>query len=236
MTKAGLCDAVRHSGHGSSMETGALHGIAFLSEIATWALDRPNSRAITHALSRGALGRLDEIRSTRFRLPEQAQIAQLVEQRTENPRVGGSNPPLGTILFLNKINNLWYCHSGILDSCGRRARWLWGLEGANLKLPTCCCTQSLLGHDHQSRLGYVNGRGMCEPGSGRRSVMHARQNGALQAALEVANDPQYASSKNGFRAIMMMAYDMPRFDAEEHKQAIDDFRDQVQLSCMKGGN
>jgi hypothetical protein len=31
------------------------------------------------------------------RVPEQAQIAQLVEQRTENPRVGGSNPPLGTI-------------------------------------------------------------------------------------------------------------------------------------------
>jgi hypothetical protein len=28
-----------------------------------------------------------------------AQVAQLVEQRTENPRVGGSNPPLGTILF-----------------------------------------------------------------------------------------------------------------------------------------
>jgi hypothetical protein len=26
----------------------------------------------------------------------EAQIAQLVEQRTENPRVGGSNPPLGT--------------------------------------------------------------------------------------------------------------------------------------------
>ena len=28
-----------------------------------------------------------------------AQVAQLVEQRTENPRVGGSIPPLGTILF-----------------------------------------------------------------------------------------------------------------------------------------
>ena len=28
-----------------------------------------------------------------------AQVAQLVEQRTENPRVGGSNPPLGTTLF-----------------------------------------------------------------------------------------------------------------------------------------
>ncbi len=28
-----------------------------------------------------------------------AQIAQLVEQRTENPRVRGSNPRLGTIFF-----------------------------------------------------------------------------------------------------------------------------------------
>jgi hypothetical protein len=27
---------------------------------------------------------------------KKAQVAQLVEQRTENPRVGGSNPPLGT--------------------------------------------------------------------------------------------------------------------------------------------
>ena len=27
-----------------------------------------------------------------------ARVAQLVEQRTENPRVGGSNPPPGTIL------------------------------------------------------------------------------------------------------------------------------------------
>ena len=27
-----------------------------------------------------------------------AQVAQLVEQRTENPRVGGSIPPLGTIV------------------------------------------------------------------------------------------------------------------------------------------
>jgi hypothetical protein len=31
------------------------------------------------------------------RWPERAQVAQLVEQRTENPRVGGSIPPLGTI-------------------------------------------------------------------------------------------------------------------------------------------
>ena len=32
------------------------------------------------------------------RLATGAQVAQLVEQWTENPRVGGSNPPLGTIL------------------------------------------------------------------------------------------------------------------------------------------
>ena len=36
-----------------------------------------------------------------FSLPlKNAQIAQLVEQRIENPRVGGSIPPLGTIPFL----------------------------------------------------------------------------------------------------------------------------------------
>jgi hypothetical protein len=34
-----------------------------------------------------------------------ARVAQLVEQRTENPRVGGSNPPPGTT-FLKKINSL----------------------------------------------------------------------------------------------------------------------------------
>ena len=28
-----------------------------------------------------------------------AQVAQLVEQWTENPRVGGSNPPLGTTYY-----------------------------------------------------------------------------------------------------------------------------------------
>ena len=34
-----------------------------------------------------------------FSLPlKNAQIAQLVEQRIENPRVGGSIPPLGTIV------------------------------------------------------------------------------------------------------------------------------------------
>jgi hypothetical protein len=36
-------------------------------------------------------------RYTRRRVIGAAQVAQLVEQWTENPRVGGSNPPLGTI-------------------------------------------------------------------------------------------------------------------------------------------
>ena len=33
-----------------------------------------------------------------------AQVAQLVEQWTENPRVGGSIPPLGTIFFSFRFN------------------------------------------------------------------------------------------------------------------------------------
>ena len=33
-----------------------------------------------------------------------AQVAQLVEQWTENPRVGGSSPPLGTIFFNDLVN------------------------------------------------------------------------------------------------------------------------------------
>ena len=35
-----------------------------------------------------------------------AQVAQLVEQRTENPRVGGSIPPLGTIFFNGLANTV----------------------------------------------------------------------------------------------------------------------------------
>jgi len=39
----------------------------------------------------------------RPRISDDAQVAQLVEQRTENPRVGGSNPPLGTIFLFHII-------------------------------------------------------------------------------------------------------------------------------------
>ncbi len=43
--------------------------------------------------------------SARSRCPKRqdARIAQLVEQRIENPRVGGSNPPPGTILLLKDL-------------------------------------------------------------------------------------------------------------------------------------
>ena len=43
-----------------------------------------------------------------------AQVAQLVEQRTENPRVGGSIPPLGTIDFLNRD---YLCDIMLLSCC-----------------------------------------------------------------------------------------------------------------------
>ena len=44
-------------------------------------------------------------KSGTFLVRKDARVAQLVEQRTENPRVGGSNPPPGTT-FLKKINSL----------------------------------------------------------------------------------------------------------------------------------
>ncbi|MCA0049217.1 hypothetical protein LB577_20060 [Mesorhizobium sp. B283B1A] len=76
-------------------------------------------------------------------------------------------------------------------------------------------------------------------GRAAEAVMQARQNGmALQTVLEKMNGAGFgAEGKDGFRAMIMMAYDQPRFNTEENKQqAINDFRDQVQLFCMKGGN
>ena len=43
-------------------------------------------------------------KSGTFLVRKDARVAQLVEQRIENPRVGGSSPPPGTI-FLKKINS-----------------------------------------------------------------------------------------------------------------------------------
>lgn len=76
-------------------------------------------------------------------------------------------------------------------------------------------------------------------GHAAEAVMKARQNGvALQQVLDTMNKSQFSDdSTKAMRAMIMMAYDRPRFNTEENKQnAINDFRDQVQLFCMKGGN
>ena len=68
-------------------------------QIAERALDRRKSRAITHPLSRGATAPRQGPRcSTRPGIAMASPGSSGVEQRIENPRVGGSNPPLGTIL------------------------------------------------------------------------------------------------------------------------------------------
>ena len=71
----------------------------FFVEIAFAALDRFDSRAITLALSGGAV----TLPKERMRFPHASAMvgpgSSGVEQRTENPRVGGSIPPLGTIYF-----------------------------------------------------------------------------------------------------------------------------------------
>jgi hypothetical protein len=44
---------------------------------------------------------VDLVRQNPFNTTRIAQIAQSVEQRIENPRVGGSIPPLGTIIMVS---------------------------------------------------------------------------------------------------------------------------------------
>ena len=51
-------------------------------------------KILTYSLRSGLIPRL---------IISNAQVAQLVEQRIENPRVGGSIPPLGTILKLTLV-------------------------------------------------------------------------------------------------------------------------------------
>ena len=44
------------------------------------------------------------------RIPQDAQIAQLVEQRTENPRVTGSIPVLGILYWLAQKEKSFLCY------------------------------------------------------------------------------------------------------------------------------
>ena len=71
--------------------------------VATQRLDSPSRRGIAGCAQpiKGLAGQLLDApgggrSNTRPHLPG-GQVAQLVEQRTENPRVGGSIPPLATI-------------------------------------------------------------------------------------------------------------------------------------------
>ena len=55
----------------------------------------------------------------------QAQIAQSVEQRTENPRVGGSIPPLGTTLIIkwsDSVNQLLSGSGSVVEHRLAKAR------------------------------------------------------------------------------------------------------------------
>ena len=63
-------------------------------------LDSAKFNAITHPLPAGT-----NTASNKQTLVTDARIAQLVEQRIENPRVGGSNPPPGTIQFSTASND-----------------------------------------------------------------------------------------------------------------------------------
>jgi hypothetical protein len=60
-------------------------------------LDRAFQDAITRSLSTGNFPPVKRLGAGPAALGISARIAQLVEQRIENPRVGGSNPPPGTI-------------------------------------------------------------------------------------------------------------------------------------------
>jgi hypothetical protein len=64
------------------------------------------------------------------------QVAQLVEQRTENPRVGGSIPPLATIFF--KSPALYARGDGPAHSCqseitARSTSAMWRCLSASLR-------------------------------------------------------------------------------------------------------
>ena len=72
---------------------------------AFWALDRAAHIPYKEARSAAGGGASQARGGLAPERRRDAQVAQLVEQRTENPRVGGSIPPLGTILPANSANH-----------------------------------------------------------------------------------------------------------------------------------
>jgi hypothetical protein len=66
-------------------------------------------------------------------------------------------------------------------------------------------------------------------------IMKMRQNGtSLDDMMKFVRDGADATIKDAVRAITMQAYSKPRFETEMmQRRAIDDFRDYVQLACLK---
>ena len=69
--------------------------------------------------------------------PPFAQVAQSVEQRTENPRVGGSNPSLGTISYFSVSN---------ISSCRIFSPLCVGASCSDLEMAVCRRFKSFPGH------------------------------------------------------------------------------------------
>ena len=86
----------------------------------TAVLDSPELSAITHALPADCQPRrFDGPSGPAGAVKRDAQVAQLVEQRIENPRVGGSIPPLGT----NKIKHLAeYSRKNVLQHVAEKSQ------------------------------------------------------------------------------------------------------------------
>jgi hypothetical protein len=67
-------------------------------------------------------------------------------------------------------------------------------------------------------------------------VMERRQGGkSLQSTMDVVIPKDNDKVGPGFRKMIMDAYEVPFFNMQESKdRAIGEFRDQWQLTCMKG--
>ncbi len=68
------------------------------------------------------------------------------------------------------------------------------------------------------------------------NVMERRQSGkSLQSTMDVVIPKSNGTVGPGFRKMIMDAYEVPYYQMQESKdRAIGEFRDQWQLTCMKG--
>lgn len=73
----------------------------------------------------------------------------------------------------------------------------------------------------------------CKTWSGMaETIMKARQVGAPMSELM---DAAEEANSEAMKKIVIMAYEKPRFSAEEvQKRSTDEFRDEIYLACIKG--